>query len=170
MNHLMQYSIFISVAISTAFVSTPAERHPNGIDKVHTCDEIVPLVEISPGETKELVLACSKTMMSRGGGLRLLKIHRTSEGVEFVPLKADNKGVSFSVPGRCAAAKAGDWSPKYKELTARSRYPFVVTVTASADAEPQVLEMRVENSRCAGLLATDFCVFVRKDEVSERTK
>ena len=80
MNHLMQYSILISVAISTAFVSTPAERHPNGIDKVHTCDEIVPLVEISPGETKELVLACSKTMMSRGGGLRLLKIHRTSEG------------------------------------------------------------------------------------------
>ena len=167
MKNLLHYLILIAIAISTVSASMPREPQLNGGDEVHTCDEIVPLVEISPGETKELVLACSEPMISRSSGLSLRKINRTSKGIEFVPMKADMNDVSISVPDMTAAVDAGDWSPKYKDLTSQSRYPFVVTITASADAKPQVLELRVENSRCGGVLATHFCVFVRKDEVAD---
>ena len=169
MKNLLHYLILVAAVISTVSASMPMPQQ-NGIDDVHTCDEIVPLVEMSPGETKELVLACSEPMMSRGDGLRLRRINRTSEGIEFVPLKTDTNDVSISVPGMDAAAKAGDSSPKYSDLTSQSRYPFVVTITAAADAKPQVLEIRVENSRCGGVLATHFCVFINKSEVVDRGK
>lgn len=160
MQNLLGYLTLIVVALSTAAISMQGEPQPIGNDAVHTCDEIVPLVEISPGETKELILASSGAMMSRGDGLRLRKINRTSEGVELATFEADENGVSISVPGMDLAAKAGDWAPRYADLTSQSRYPFVVTITAAANAKSQVLEMRVENSRCGGVLATDFCVFV----------
>lgn len=122
---------------------------------------IIPLVIIKAGETKELILSTQCTVgMTRGGGFDLTEMRDEKPSVFGRPVKSYSRdGVTITVPDFAQGREFAD-SPEFAALKKLDINVFKVTVSASQDAKPGLLEMHLVDKTCSGHCKTDFRVFV----------
>jgi|JI9StandDraft_2_1071091.scaffolds.fasta_scaffold05254_3 hypothetical protein len=132
--------------------------------------EILPIVVIKPGETQILTLTTFCTVGgTRGGGFSL------SEMIDGKPKSGEAKGgssslyrrdgIDISIPGWTAAVEFSNL-PKFALLKEQNLQAFEVTVKASADAKPGLMNMHIADSTCNGDCHTNFRILVlaKQDE------
>lgn len=128
---------------------------------------IVPLITLKPGERKEVLFSTWCTVgITRGGGFSLAEMRDGKPMFDYSKLLHGNRlfskgGVTISVPSFEEGTKfagSAEFAP-LKELNVAA---FKVTISASVDAEPGVLEMHLVDATCAGSCRTDFRVLVVK--------
>jgi hypothetical protein len=125
-----------------------------------TPKKIVPVIVLKPGETKEQVMCAPCTLLTRGGGLIIRAMGESSEKAEKHERTVwKREGVKVEVPNMGDATTASR-APAYKPLLDKGLSAFVVTVTASKDAKPGMIEMHLADETCSGTCATDFRVLV----------
>jgi hypothetical protein len=157
-------SLLTLVVISLFVISPAQEVATSKSDETESDGQkliIVPLVAVKPGETKELMLSTWCTVgITRGGGFGLTEMRDGKPVGGGHDVKSYRQGgVTISVPsfkegGTFASA------PEFALLKERNIAPFKVTVAASRDAKPGLLEMHLVDSTCAGQCKTDFRVLV----------
>lgn len=121
--------------------------------------KIVPLVVLKAGGTEHLILSTWCTVgTTRGGGLLVAEM---SEGKLQAPLgKACSRdGITVTVPETDTAMEYAG-RPEFVPLKNAGLEPFVVTVTASSDAKPGLMEFHLVDSTCSGMCETDLRVLV----------
>lgn len=131
----------------------PAKAEPNRA-------KIVPVVQLKPGETKDLLLSTDCTVgVTRSGGLDIREIG--SKGREaFQSSKVWKKdGVVVEVPDFGEASK-GASLPLFAPLKKRGLDAFLVKVTAAPDAKPALYDLHIADFTCNGTCDTDFRVLV----------
>jgi len=125
---------------------------------------IVPLVALKPGETKELLFSMPCTVgFTRGGGFSLAEMLNGKPNFEestLVGNRSFNKrGVTISVASFEQGQKFAG-SAEFSALKKQNIDAFTVTVSASREAQPGVLEMHLVDATCSGHCKTDFRVLV----------
>lgn len=156
--------LFILVALAICFyaISTAQEQNSATTDKNSSKAQqlkIVPLVTIKPGESKELLLSTWCTVgVTRGGGFGLTEMRDGKPKGDGAKSYSEG-GVTLSVPNFEDGAKFAS-SPEYSLLKERNVDPFKVTISASLEAKPGLLEMHLLDSTCSGDCETDFRVLV----------
>lgn len=126
--------------------------------------EILPLVVIKPGETQVLSMTTFCTVGStRGGGFSLSEIvdgkpvaGKSAAGLD---ISYSRDGIEVTIPGW---SKAVDFSnlPKFAALKEQNLQAFEVTVKASADSKPGLINMHIADSTCNGDCHTNFRILV----------
>lgn len=151
---------YLAVLNAQESPATNSDKKSSSVDKL----EIVPLITLKPGETKELLFSTWCTVgVTRGGGFSLAEMIDGKPSFKNSKLKGNREfnkqGVTISVPDFTEGTKfanAAEFAPLKKfDLDA-----FRVTVTASVEAQPGVLEMHLVDATCAGHCKTDFRVLV----------
>lgn len=126
--------------------------------------DIIPLVTLKPGETKEVLFSTQCTVgITRGGGLSLAEMRDGKPFFEKSLLQGNRsysrQGVTITAPtfdeGTTFAASAEFAALRKLHLDA-----FRITITAAPDAQPGVLEMHIADNTCAGQCRADFRVLV----------
>lgn len=125
---------------------------------------IVPVVALKPGESTKLLLSTHCTVgATRGLGFVLSEMF---EGKSNMGPTSGNQGATYlrdgieiAIPGWEAAEKFAS-SPTYRALREQGIQVFEVTVSASTDAKPGLVNMHVGDSTCNGACYTDFRVLV----------
>lgn len=125
---------------------------------------IVPLVTLKPGETKELLFSTWCTVgATRAGGFSLAEMSNGTPTFENSTLKGNRlfskRGVTITVPGFAASTKFAG-SAEFAPLKKLNIDAFKVTLAASPDAQPGILEMHLVDATCGGYCKTDFRVLV----------
>lgn len=165
----MIFSIAIGVGILWLTWNGLISRHSNVIaaDPYAHLDappEILPIVVVQPGETKVLTLTTFCTVGgTRGGGFSLSEMidgnpkAGVSAGATGALYRRD--GIDITIPGWNEAV---DFSslPKFAALKEQNLEAFEVTVKASADAKPGLMNMHIADSTCNGNCHTNFRVLV----------
>ena len=149
-------------AISNAQEANSTTTNENASAKAQLV--IVPLVTLKPGETKELLLSTWCTVgPTRGGGFSVAEMRNGRPIFENSTLKGNGlfskRGVTITVPDFDAGTKFAG-SAEFAPLKKRSIDAFKVTIAASRDAQPGILEMHLVDATCAGYCKTDFRVLV----------
>lgn len=147
---------------SKAQESTQTDANPKSSEKYNL--SIVPLVTLKPGETKELLFSMSCTVgLTRGGGFSLAEMRNGKPNFEKSTLQGNRsfskQGVTISVASIEQGIKFAN-SAEFSALKKRNIEAFTVTVAASGDAQPGVLEMHLLDATCSGYCKTDFRVLV----------
>jgi hypothetical protein len=123
--------------------------------------QIVPLIVIKPGETQELLMSTWCTVgVTRGGGFQLAEM-RDGKAQGSGEKSYSRAGLTITVPNFDDAEKLAA-APEYALLKKNELDPFVVTITAAADAQPELFEMHLVDATCSGHCKTDFRVLVTK--------
>lgn len=159
--------LFICATVSFFATSKAQDSTSSAID--HKSSEnsrlvIVPLVTLKPGETKELLFSMPCTVgLTRGGGFSLAEMSNGKPNFEKSTLEGNRsfnkQGVTISVASFEQGIKFAD-SAKFSALKKLNIDAFTVTVTASRDAQPGILEMHLVDATCSGHCKTDFRVLV----------
>jgi hypothetical protein len=118
---------------------------------------IVPVIAVKPGETKEQLMCCACTFLTRGGGLRVAAMDAPNESNERTIWKGE--GVTVEVP-RMGEATAAARAPAYQPLLDKGLNAFAITVTAAKDARPRLIEIHLADLTCSGTCETDLRVLV----------
>lgn len=134
---------------------------------------ILPLVVVSPGETKTVLFSVECSVdVTRGGGLAVAEMVDGKRPAIGLP-RADDKvfsraGVTVTVPDMSEAPKL-DKRMRSGALAALAtvRPVFPVTVTADADAAPVAIDLHLLDATCSGHCTTDFTVVVAAPEEGE---
>ena len=134
---------------------------------------IMPLVVVSPGETKTVLFSVECTVgITRGGGLAVAEMVDGKRPAIGLPRDDDKvfrrAGVTVTVPDMSEAPKL-DQRMRSGALAALAqvRPVFPVTVTADADAEPVAIDLHLLDATCSGHCTTDFTVVVAAPEEAE---
>jgi len=122
---------------------------------------IIPLITLRPGETRELMLSTWCTVgPTRGTGFGLAEmLNGKRVGSEEAGKSYTRDGVTISVPPPDKATAFAN-SAMFSPLKNRHIEPFVVTILASADAKPGLIEMHLVDNTCAGQCQSHFRVLV----------
>ena len=126
--------------------------------------EIVPLVVVKPGETKQLMLSTWCTVgVTRGGGFGLTEMLEEGSSGGFNTKTYSRAGVTISVPNFKDGAEFAKL-PEFAALKDRHFNAFQVSITAAGNAEPGLMEMHLIDSTCSGDCQTHFRVLVVKSK------
>ncbi|MFT3883375.1 MAG: hypothetical protein QM703_27450 [Gemmatales bacterium] len=122
---------------------------------------IIPLVTLQPGQTRELMLSTWCTVgLTRSSGFALTEMRDGKPVVSTEAGKSYNRdGVTMTVPHPDKATAFAD-SAIFAPLKKRHLEAFVVTISASADAKPGLIEMHLVDSTCSGHCHSHFRVLV----------
>lgn len=163
MRQFAPQSILITVLLISGYViataqqpnPTPADKNSSAVAKL----DIVPLVTLKPGETKELLLSTWCTVgITRGGGFGLTEMQLGKPAGIGVKSYSEG-GVTITVPGFLEAEKFAS-APEYSLLKEHDLNAFKVSITASPDAAAGLMEMHLVDATCGGHCKTDFRVLV----------
>lgn len=126
--------------------------------------EILPLVVIQPGETQKLTLTTYCTVgATRGGGFSLAEMRNgvaengESTGSQGTLYRRD--GIEISIP-KWQEAIDFTAQPHFAAVKAENLSVFEVTVSASKEAKPGLMNMHLADSTCNGDCHTTFRVLV----------
>lgn len=124
---------------------------------------IIPLITLQPGQTRELMLSTWCTVgLTRSSGFGLTEMRDGKPVVSGVAGKSFSRdGITISVPGPEKATAFAN-SARFAALKKQSIDAFVVTITASADAKPGLIELHLVDSTCSGHCHSHFRVFVEE--------
>lgn len=166
MRHYLTIALVFSLGIASMVAITRAQEDAASADGKGSDDGklvIVPLVVMQPGETRELLLSTSCTVgATRGGGFGLTEMRNGKPAGGGHQVKTyTQRGVTITVPSfEEGLAFAG--SAKFASLKERNINPFKVTITASAESSPGLVEMHLVDATCSGHCKTDIRVLVVK--------
>ena len=155
-------SILLTLGVVFAQDSTPTPTAKDPQTKKPL--KIVPIVSLRPGETEILLLSTHCTVgVTRGGGFGITEMRN---GAPKEGQTTGDKGASYSRDG--VMIKVPDWdaaekfaaSPPYTSLRESGIAVFEVTISASKEAKPGLLEMHLVDATCSGHCDTDFRVLV----------
>ena len=154
----------LGVVLTQDSTSTPTAKDP----QTKKALKIVPIVSLKPGETTKLLLSTQCTVgATRGGGFGITEMRDgapkegQTKGYEGASYSRD--GVMIKVPDWAAAEKFAA-SPPYTSLRKSGIAVFEVTISASKEAKPGLLEMHLVDATCSGHCDTDFRVLVTSPE------
>lgn len=165
MPRLVLLALLLSLtSISLFALSMAQDVDPASVEQSQSEAEklaIVPLVIVKPGETKELTLSTWCTVgATRGGGFGLTEMRDGKPTGSGHDVKSYSRvGVNISVPDFKQGTEFAS-SPEFAALKKLDIDAFKVTVSASRDAKPGLLEMHLVDSTCSGHCKTDFRVLV----------
>ncbi len=161
--------LILTTVIFTAYaISNAQEAHSHHAKETSTSAakkfKIVPLVTVKPGETKELLMSTWCTVgATRGGGFTLAQMVDGKPQFNGSKLAGNRSysggGVTMTVPGWGEATKFAN-SAEFSSLKERHLQAFTVSITASSDAKPGLMEMHLLDATCSGECSTDFRVLV----------
>lgn len=163
-------TLFLLVTLPTVSffaISSAQEANSPATDKASSEKAqlvIVPLITLKPGERKEVFFSTWCTVgVTRGGGFSLAEMHNGKPIFDNSTLHGNRlfnkRGVTISVPSFEEGAKLAS-SAEFEPLKKLNLDAFKVTIVASVDAQPGVLEMHLVDATCAGDCKTDFRVLV----------
>jgi len=140
-----------------------AETTGEKTDKTHEEEQklkIIPLIQIKPGETRQLLLSTwCPVGPTRGGGFFVTEM-RDGKPVDYDRVKTYQRaGVTVTVPGFDEAQKFAQ-QEHFGPLQKSSVDPFKVTITAAQDAPVGLMEIHLVDTTCAGQCQSDFRVLV----------
>ena len=157
-------ALFGVAAISFLALSTAqdADSHAAKVDHSKAAKlAIVPLVIVKPGESKELTLSTWCIVgATRGGGFGLTEMRAgkpVGTGNDTKSYARD--GVTINVPSFQEGMEFAS-APHFAALKKVDLDAFTVSVTASKEAKPGLMEMHLVDRTCAGHCKTDFRVLV----------
>ena len=133
------------IALARVAAPTTAEEPQRKLD-----ERIVCVVVLKPGETKDLTLSSSCMRVTRGQGLLLREMGPSPSPTE----KEWNGG---GITASFVQVEQEDELAALKDAKLKS---FIVRVTASKDAKPQLRELHVADLTCAGQCSADIRVLV----------
>jgi len=150
----------LGVALAQDSNSTPTAKDAGHKKSL----KIVPIVTLKPGDTKKLLLSTHCTVgATRGGGFGITEMR---DGVPSKGQTVGHEGASYrrggvmiKVPGWDAAERFAA-SPPYSSLQKSGIAVFEVTISASNQAKPGLLDMHLVDATCSGHCDTDFRVLV----------
>ncbi|MEL6110967.1 MAG: hypothetical protein AAFU85_33590, partial [Planctomycetota bacterium] len=147
-------------------ISNAQESHSHGSEQktIEKSLVITPLVTLKPGETKELLFSTSCTVgATRGGGFSLAEMRDGRPQFKASKLKGNrvftDRGVTITVPDFQTGPKFAN-SDEFALLKEHKLNAFKITIEASDEASPRVLDMHVLDATCSGQCKTDFRVLV----------
>ena len=148
------------LALSNAQDSGATHNHGSEANRL----VIVPLVKVKPGESKEILFSTSCTVgATRGGGFSLAEMKHGRPQFEQAGLKGsrvfNKNGVTISVPDFQEGPEFAS-REEFATLKQLGVNAFQVTISASDQAEPGLLEMHLLDATCSGRCKTDFRVLV----------
>lgn len=159
----------LCICATVAFFATSKAQESNSTATDHESSRnsrlvIVPLVTLKPGETKELLFSMPCTVgHTRGGGFSLAEMRNGKPDFEKSVLDGNRsfnkQGVTVSVASVEQGEKFAN-SARFSALKKLNIDAFTVTVAASRDAQPGLLEMHLVDATCSGDCRTDFRVLV----------
>jgi hypothetical protein len=161
------FLLFICATVSFFAISKAQESNSTATDHKSSDNSrlvIVPLVTLKPGETKELLFSTPCTVgFTRGGGFSLAEMRNGKPNFEKSTLQGNRsfnkQGVTVSVASFEQGIKFAN-SAEFSALKKLNIDAFTVTVAASRDAQPGILEMHLVDATCSGNCKTDFRVLV----------
>jgi hypothetical protein len=118
---------------------------------------IVPVVVLTPGETKELHLSTSCALITRGRGLLIREMKGGVSQKESKVWKRD--GITVEVPDFSEAVAAANAS-SYAPLKEAGLWAFIVKVSAADEAKLGLSNLHIADETCSGTCDTDFRVLV----------
>lgn len=126
--------------------------------------EIVPIVVLQPGETREILLSTHCTVgATRSSGFGIVEMidgePTEGEGSGSDGTSYTRAGVTISVPGWKEATEFSSAAP-YTALHEQGIDVFPVTVSATDDAQPGLLEVHLIDATCNGACRTNLRVLV----------
>lgn len=153
---VLTFSAVTLVALCQAQEGTATTDKSSELDRL----DIIPLVVLRRGETKEVLFSTRCTVgVTRGGGFTFAEM-RDGEPDTLKGNRVFRKqGVTISAPDfdeGVAFAGSADFAP----LTTLDINAFRITVTASSEAQPGILEMHLVDATCSGHCKADFRVLV----------
>lgn len=131
--------------------------------KANATKEIIPILVLKPGETKQFLLSTHCTVgVTRSGGFAIAEMQdgKAIEGTKDgfgAAARYERNGVKLSIPG-IVEAEAFASSKPFDTLGQRGIQAF--TVTASSHAEPGLMDIHLVDRTCSGHCKTDLRVLV----------
>lgn len=165
MRQQISSTLLLTLIVVSVFAIASAQEVATPTSDESVSDEkkmvIVPLVVMKPGEKKDLLLSTWCTVgITRGGGFGLTEMRDGEPVGDGHDVKSYRQGgITISVPS-FKEGEAFANSPQFAGLKKSHIAPFKVTIAASRDAKPGLLEMHLVDSTCAGQCKTDFRVLV----------
>jgi len=165
----------LSIVVATLVIATLAmsTHNPSGAEQPELSDrdqarlaiqrlEIVPVIVMKPGETKEVFFSTQCTVgYTRGGGLNLAEMKNglVVPSAERLTKTYTTKGVTVTVPHPKVSTKTAE-EPRFASAAEQSISVFSVTVSAADDAEPGLINMHLKDSTCSGECQSDFRIII----------
>lgn len=165
MRQLAVLPLLLIVAAVSVFAISNAQESSSTPPETPSADaknlKIVPLVVLKPGETKELLMSTWCTVgITRSGGFGLTEMRDGKpSGGGYGTKRYEQAGVTISVP-EFKEAETFAASGEFAALQKLNLEAFKITVKASQDAKPGLLEMHLVDATCSGFCRTDFRVLV----------
>lgn len=133
--------------------------------KANTTKEIIPILVLKPGETKQFLLSTHCAVgVTRSGGFAIAEMQdgKAVEGTKVgfgAAACYERNGIKLSIPG-FVEAEAFASSKPFDTLGPLGIQVFMVTVTASSHAEPGLMDIHLVDRTCSGHCSTDLRVLV----------
>ena len=163
---LVLFGLPILMVLGVAIAQNSTSKSKSADQQSKKSLKIVPIVSLKPGETKKLLLSTHCTVgPTRGGGFSIMEMREgaavegQTKGHEEDGASYSRDGVTIRAPGEKQALQFAA-SPAFASLKKAGIAAFEITISASNQAKPELLEFHLVDATCSGHCTTDFRVLV----------